>query len=269
MVGAVRRAGSAPLQAALTIDSLRVVAGSRVLLDGVSGALLAGRVTGWIGPNGSGKTTLMRAALGLVRPRGTEPRRVGGAVRLNGADVGGVREGALAQRMIYVPQRGAALAGFTVAEAVAMGGYAAGRVSAGSAAVAEALAAVELPAADWALRDCGTLSGGERQRVLLARATMQRRGCSDGAPVMLCDEPTAALDPRHALGAMRMLRGWAEAGSAVAVVLHDLRAAARWCDTLWLLDGGRLVAAGAPAAVLTAERLEATYGLESGDLAVW
>ena len=101
------------------------------------------------------------------------------------------------------------------------------------------------------------LSGGERARVLLARAL------AVGAAGLVVDEPLASLDPGHQIDVMTLLRREARAGGLIVAVLHDLGMAARYCDRVLLIDRGRLVADGAPEAVLTAERLAEVYGIHA------
>jgi iron complex transport system ATP-binding protein len=91
--------------------------------------------------------------------------------------------------------------------------------------------------------------------VLLARAL------AVGAPALIADEPLAALDPGHQIDVMALLRAQAQGGALVVTVLHDLAMAARYCDRLLLMDGGALVADGAPMDVLTPERLASVYGV--------
>jgi iron complex transport system ATP-binding protein len=111
------------------------------------------------------------------------------------------------------------------------------------------------------------LSAGEKARVLLARALAVE------APILIADEPIAALDPYHQLHVMEILRGQAKAGRAVLVVLHDLMLASRFMDRLALMSEGRIVADGKPADVLSDERLKVVYrvdairGVEAG--AAW
>ena len=124
-----------------------------------------------------------------------------------------------------------------------------------AAAVARAMAAADV--AHLAERDATTLSGGERARVLLARALATE------APVLIVDEPLAALDPAHALAVMALLRATARAGTLVVAVLHDLGLAARFCDRVLLMDGGRLVADGAPGEVLSPVRIAQVYGVDA------
>jgi iron complex transport system ATP-binding protein len=111
--------------------------------------------------------------------------------------------------------------------------------------------------ADLADRRVGELSGGERQRVLLARALAQ------GTPVILFDEPTASLDINHAVATLSLARELAGEGRTAVAAVHDLDLAARFCDRLALVAAGELVAVGPPAEVLTADRLERTYGVRT------
>jgi iron complex transport system ATP-binding protein len=101
------------------------------------------------------------------------------------------------------------------------------------------------------------LSGGERARSLLARALATE------APVILADEPVAALDPRHQLIVLGVLRERARAGAVVAVVMHDLALAAGFADEIILIEGGAIAAQGAPAAVLTEARLAQSFGIDA------
>jgi len=119
--------------------------------------------------------------------------------------------------------------------------------------VSEAMDAADI--AHLARRRYTQLSGGEKARVSLARVLAQR------TPVVFLDEPTASLDLRHQEDVMRLARVLAAAGTAVVVVLHDLSLASAYADRLALLAGGRLDAVGAPADVLTVDRVERVYGL--------
>jgi len=131
----------------------------------------------------------------------------------------------------------------------------AGFSAADRAAVSEAMALTDV--AGLRHRNVTELSGGERARVLAARAFAQ------AAPLLLADEPTAGLDPAHAIEMMAAFRRHADAGGAVVVALHDLGLAARWCTRLALMQGGAILADGPPAAVLTRVRIAEVYGVEA------
>jgi iron complex transport system ATP-binding protein len=116
--------------------------------------------------------------------------------------------------------------------------------------------------AAFADRDVQTLSGGERARVMMARVLAVQ------APVLLADEPTAALDPRHQIEVMAALKGEAERGALVVAVTHDLILAARHANRVLLLNDGALVADGPPAEVLTSHNMRSVYGVETRQIQI-
>ena len=111
--------------------------------------------------------------------------------------------------------------------------------------------------AQFAHRPMHALSSGERARVLFARALAVQ------GDYLLADEPVAALDPRAQLEILQLMRAEAATGRGVAVVLHDLSLALRFCDRLLMLQQGRVFADGPPADVMTPGALREVYGIEA------
>ncbi len=215
-------------------------------LEDVSAEARPGRITAIIGPNAAGKSTLLRCLFGALRPSS-------GQALLDGAPVHRIRARLVARRVAYVAQRPTVAAAFSVRQVVELGRYA---LPPSRRRVDEALARLDL--AEVADRPFPALSAGQQQRAGLARAVGQL--APDGH--LLLDEPTSALDLRHVRDAMRLLRELASGGATVLVSLHDLALAASVADDCWLLDAGRLVAAGPAAEVMEIGRLRAVFGVE-------
>jgi len=234
----------------LALSALSADLGGRPVLDRVSFTVGGGEFVGLIGPNGAGKSTLLRAVLGLVPSRG--------AVEVAGRPAAQMSAAERACIVSYLPQEREIAWAVTVERVVMLGRAPhiapfAGPGARDREAVARAIAHMDI--GGLAGRPANALSGGEKARVLIARALAQE------APLMLADEPTAGLDPAHQIALMRALQGVAREGGSVVACLHDLGLAARWCSRLLLIDGGRLVADGTPAEVLTAARLRDVYGV--------
>ena len=231
---------------ALSLKNLSVTLNGGKILRKVNFEARAGQLTGLIGPNGAGKSTLLRAAIGLIPVEGT--------IEVLGRADNARR--ALARNIAYLPQLMEVHWPMTARAIVSLGRYPHGGffetlTEKDEAAIDNALKAVD--GLKFADRNVLSLSAGERARILLARAL------SVEAPILLADEPVASLDPEHQLKVMSVLSGLAKKGRAVVIVLHDLTLAARFCDTLVLLDQGRVVASGSAEAVLTPENLKNVY----------
>lgn len=256
-------AAAEPGRAVLRVDDLSTSLGGKLIVDSVSLEVKRGEVLGVVGANGSGKTTLLRTIAGLIDADGGDVAVDGenGTAVLTAGKSGSAEmsQRERARRLAYMPQH-AESHPFTVFESVLMGRYPhLGRFQLEGASDRElAMAAMERTATtEFADRKLDTLSGGERQRVVLARVIVQQ------ADVLLMDEPTASLDLRHQMLTMDLVREEVSGRNVGAIViLHDLSLAARFCDRLVLLDGGRKIAEGTPWEVLTPENLRLGFGVE-------
>lgn len=219
----------------------------RRLLDAVNFRLGAGELTGIIGANGAGKSTLLKCLAGL--------QAADGELLLDGQPMATLSAAQRARRLAYLAQGHRVHWPLAVHDVVALGRlpHGDGRSAHDAAIVNRMLAATASSA--LAQRNVLTLSGGERARVMLARAL-----ASEPA-ILLADEPLAALDPAHQLSIMQLLTREAASGLAVAVVLHDLVLAARFCHRLVLLHQGKLIADGPPATVLNDALLAQAFGI--------
>jgi iron complex transport system ATP-binding protein len=237
----------------LKVEGLSVELGRRHVVERVSAEFAGGDLVGVIGPNGAGKSTLVRAMLGLAPPSE-------GTVTIDGREIARLSPRERAKALAYLPQGQTLHWPLAVERLVALGRLPhlapLSRIGPEDrAAVAEAMARADV--GHLTGRTATELSGGERARVMLARAL------AVGAAGLVVDEPLASLDPGHQIDVMELLRREAQGGALVIAVLHDLTMAARYCDRLVLMDGGKLVAAGTPREVLTAERLRAVYGISA------
>ncbi|KJL25471.1 Hemin import ATP-binding protein HmuV [Microbacterium oxydans] len=220
----------------------------RTILDDASIQIHAGEIHALVGPNGAGKSTLFGVLAGDVTAHA-------GSVELDGRSIDRITPRTLAQQRAVLLQENTVTFPFDAEQVVRMGRRPWARTPAAEdddAQVAWAMRQTEVAALK--ARAVPSLSGGERARVALARVIAQ------STDVLLLDEPTAALDLKHHEDVMRLIRGRADAGIAVAIVLHDLNAALAHADRVTLLSGGRVAATGTATEVLTAERIEHVYG---------
>ena len=236
----------------LAANNLRVVADDAVLLDDASLSLAAGEVVAILGPNGAGKTTLLRALLGLIDVDGGESR-------LNDRDIAGFAADERARQISYLPQRRPLAWPNRVYDVIALGRFAHGAAlgSLGDEdkqAVDRAIAACDL--GSLAGRSADSLSGGELARVHFARAFAAQ------APLLIADEPVAALDPRHQLRIANLIRQFVNDGGGTMVVLHEVSMAARIADRLVWMKDGRIIADGTPDDTLTTEMIANVYGID-------
>jgi len=234
----------------VTTRGLRVVYDGRAVVDGVDLDVPRGGWLSIIGPNGAGKTTLLRCIAGIVPHRGS--------VTILGADGTRLRRRERARLVSLVPQQPELPVGMAVVDYVLLGrtphlGWLGAERAEDLAVTRRVLAALDLTT--LARRDVTTLSGGELQRVVLSRALAQE------APVLLLDEPTAALDVgrrQEILELVETLRR--DRGLTVVSAMHDLTLAGQFSHRLLLLVRGRAVAEGDAHEVLTPQAIARHYG---------
>jgi iron complex transport system ATP-binding protein len=224
---------------------LSVARQGRALLDDISLDLPQRGAVALIGPNGAGKSTLMQVLAGQLAPDR-------GAVSLQGRPLKGLDVRARARHLGYMPQRFEPHWDVTLLDLVQM------RL-ADPAQAAQVLALADLQA--LAPRRWSTLSGGERARGMLAAVL------ATDPPVLLADEPGAALDVQHRLALVQAL---ARRGRErlVVVVMHDLDLAFECFDRVVVMHAGRVVMDGAPAQLLHSAQLDAVFGVHFERIAV-
>ena len=221
------------------------------VLKGVSVEVQTGSFCALLGPNGSGKSTLTKILAGVNRP-------AAGRVRFEGVDLLSLRRREHARTVGYVPQSAEAPFDLTVREAVLLGRTPHYGLRPGRKDWQKVDDAIELLGlAELEHRRLSELSGGQAQRAIVARAIAQ------DTKLLLLDEPTSALDLRYQVETLQLVR-WItrERGITALIAIHDLNHAGRFCDQTVLLNGGRIVASGAPLDAFDAELLREVYGLD-------
>ncbi len=222
----------------------------RIVHD-VSRSWQGGEFFGICGPNGAGKTTLLRLLGGLLPPSA-------GSVTVAGQPLASLQPREAARQIAFMHQDTQVPFEFSVLEVVLFGRHPYAPPLQGHSAADRRIARdclAEVDCVHLADRPVSTLSGGERQRVMLARALAQ------DTPILLLDEPTSSLDIRNSLDVFETCQKLAGRGRLVIAVLHDLRAAARFCTRLCLMHEGTIVADGDPEEVLHEGHIAYVYGI--------
>lgn len=240
--------------AVLNAKDLTLQYGQRRVVECLTAEIPGGKVTMIVGANACGKSTLLRGLSRLLKP-------AGGTVTLDGKDIHSRPAKELARILALLPQHPTAPDGILVRDLVGRGRYPhQGFFRSWSAgddlAVHRALEATET--LELAERNVDELSGGQRQRVWIAMALAQE------TDVLLLDEPTTYLDLAHQVEVLDLITDLNQRrGTTVAIVLHDLNLAARYADHVIAMKGGRIVAEGTSADVVTEDLVRDVFGLDS------
>ena len=237
----------------LHLKNVSVEVEQTLLLGNITLSLNTGELVVLLGPNGSGKTTLLRAALGLMDIDS-------GSSNLNGKEINSLPPNTRAQSIAYLPQMQQLAWPLLVEDIVALGRFAygsnMGKLSdPDHSIVNETIIACDIE--HLRRRKMNTLSGGEKARVHCARTFASK------APLIIADEPVAALDPRHQYKVLDLFKNYVALGNGALIVLHDLSLAAKYADRLIWLKEGRIVTQGTPAKTLTPQRLADIYKIEA------
>lgn len=223
-----------------TVDSKHIVHGVNLDVD-------LGEIVVLLGPNGAGKSTLLKLVSGILVPES-------GSVTVLGEDVRELALAERARRIGVLTQRVALDFPFTALEVITMGRSPYGSSQSDAAILDELVDELEINADQNYL----TMSGGERQLVQIARVFAQVWERGDQA-VLLMDEPMTALDMKHQVHVISILRRLAKSGLSQVLVMHDINMAATVADKVVLMSSGGIVACGAPSDVLTEALLEETF----------
>lgn len=223
-----------------------VEAGGKKILHEVDLTVGDGEITGIIGPNGCGKSTLLKTTLGIYPMKS-------GEILLDGASMTGFNNRKLAKLYGYVGQDSDCVFDFTAYEIVSMAAHIRGKNNKKLEREIVMQSLEQLEITHLKDRNIQSLSGGERKMVFIARAFAQ------GVDTIILDEPTNHLDIKHQLFILDILR---KSEKTILIVLHDLRLAAHYCDTLYLMEKGTVVCSGRPSEVLQKERVYQVFGVD-------
>lgn len=247
--------------AQLRVTGLRVSRGGNDVLDLSDACFAVGQLNAVCGPNGAGKSTLLSCLAGSLTP-------TAGRVTINGMPIDQFSALQLATRRAVLGQSNALQAPYRVVDVVRLGRtphHGTPRAAADRRVVRDVIDYTGI--APLAERRFLTLSGGEKQRVHLARTLVQVWDYpAVEPPWLLLDEPNSALDIRHQVALMRLLRDLAASGWGVVAVMHDLAAVRYWAAHCIVLKRGRLAASGAPAEVLTHAGVADAYDIAVADV---
>ncbi|MCH8492444.1 MAG: ABC transporter ATP-binding protein [Idiomarina sp.] len=238
---------------AIQIQNLSYAYANRQVLNNITTEFNFGAVTGVFGENGAGKTTLLKILAGILPFQHNSPQRENKHADENEVILS---FGALIRADIgYLGQQVQPAWALKVRSLVELGTLSRPAWSKSEKHHAIENAMQQTDCAHLAERKVSEISTGELQRALLARVLA-------GKPkVILADEPTAGLDPRHQRAVMQLLQAHAHAGGMVIVVMHDLRAGQEYCDNALLLADNKVYAQGASANVLTTDNIFEVFGV--------
>ena len=224
--------------------------GNKNILKGISIDVNSKEIIGIIGPNGSGKSTFLKCIYRTLKPSS-------GIIKLGDINLDGIKLKESAKKMAVVSQHNYYDFDFSVGEMVLMGRSPHKKMMERDSyrdyeIMNDALKRVDM--LHFKDRNFNSLSGGEQQRIILARALAQETDC------LILDEPTNHLDIKYQLQLMNIVKSL---DIEVIAAIHDLNIAAMYCDKIYVLKDGRIVAYGTPKEVLTKELIKEVYEVDA------
>lgn len=234
----------------LETKDLKVLLNKNEILKGIDIELGNKEFIGVIGPNGSGKSTLLKCLYRNLSPSS-------GSIYIDNIEIGKIPTRESAKKIGVLAQHNHHSFDFTVLDMVLMGRSPYKKLMDRDTKedydiVYEAIDKVNIR--HLSNRSFNILSGGEQQRVILARALAQKTKC------LILDEPTNHLDIKYQLQLMEIVK---DLGIEVIAAIHDLNIAAMYCDKIYVLKNGEIVAYGTPKDVLTKELIKEVYDVDA------
>jgi len=233
----------------LELNNLSFQIGKNKILEDISADVKAGEFIGLLGPNGSGKSTLLKTIYRVLKPNS-------GVITLNNKNLNEIPLKETAKNMAVVSQFNNFNFDFTVKQVVMMGRTPHKKMleldnEEDYKIVYDSLKKVNM--VEYINRNYSTLSGGEKQRIILARALTQQ------PKILILDEPTNHLDIKYQLQLLSLIKSLK---LQVFTALHDLNIAAMYCDRIYILKRGKLIAKGDPKEVLTKEIINDVFEID-------
>ena len=230
-------------------ENINITLEKNNILKGINIEVDNKEVVGIIGPNGSGKSTLLKCIYRVLKPND-------GAILLDEVDIKDMTVKESSKKLAVLSQHNNYNFDFTVKDIVLMGRSPHKKFMERDNKedydiVNEALKKVDM--LEFKDRSFQSLSGGEQQRVILARALAQQPQC------LILDEPTNHLDIKYQLQLMRIVKNL---NIEVIAAIHDLNIAAMYCDRLFVMKDGQIVASGTPQDILTKELIKEIYEID-------
>ena len=239
------------METVITVNDLSAGYQNKSILNNVSFSVKRGEMIGIIGPNGAGKSTLLKTIRGLL------PKQKGNIVLFE-KNIEELSEREFARNVAYLQQHVDVSFGYTGKELVMAGRYPYLEWWQGEGADDETIVrqCMEFTGV-WDLADTSVeqVSGGQKQRILLAKVLAQK------TPILFLDEPTTGLDIVYQEEIFRFCENLCKAGKTVVMVAHELNLAAKFCNRLFLVAGGRILADGSPEEVLDSGHLSIAYNV--------